>query len=181
MRLWLVRHATPRVEAGVCYGRTDLAADPAATRAAAERLAGALPPGIGMNSSPLRRCVQLSRALCRLRDDLTCAPDARLAEMDFGTWEGQRWEALGEQAVSAWTADFARHRPGGGEALQTFMDRVGAAFDQAVQDGRDRVWITHAGVIRAAMLIAGGRRILHSAQDWPREAPDFGAWRVLDF
>lgn len=180
MRLWLVRHATPLVEAGVCYGRTDLAADPGATGEAAERLASALPQGIAVACSPLQRCGQLSRALCRLRGDLTPVPDARLAEMDFGAWEGQRWDTLGEQALSAWSADFARHRPGGGESVQAFMARVGAAFDQAVQDGQERVWITHAGVIRAALLIAGDRRTIDDASDWPHEAPDFGAWRVLD-
>ena len=31
MKLWLVRHAQPLVDAGVCYGRLDVAADPAAT------------------------------------------------------------------------------------------------------------------------------------------------------
>ena len=46
MKLWLVRHAQPRIEAGVCYGQLDLAADAQATRPCAEALAQVLPPGI---------------------------------------------------------------------------------------------------------------------------------------
>ena len=42
MKIWLVRHAQPLVEAGVCYGASDVAADRAATQDAAQRLAEAL-------------------------------------------------------------------------------------------------------------------------------------------
>ena len=46
-RLWLVRHAAPQVAPGTCYGALDVPADPAATQAAARRLAAALPPHRG--------------------------------------------------------------------------------------------------------------------------------------
>ena len=39
MKLWLVRHAKPLVDEGVCYGASDLDADPEATLAAAQELA----------------------------------------------------------------------------------------------------------------------------------------------
>jgi alpha-ribazole phosphatase len=42
------------------------------------------------------------------------------------------------------------------------------------------VWITHAGVIRAAGLLARGVTHLDDASQWPREAPGFGAWTVVD-
>ena len=69
MRLWLVRHATPLVAAGTCYGALDVAADAQATQQAALALARALPPGAVLRSSPLQRCTQLAAALFALRAD----------------------------------------------------------------------------------------------------------------
>lgn len=176
MALWLIRHALPLIEAGVCYGALDIPADPASTQRAAERLAEALPAGLALRCSPLRRCRQLASALAALRPDLGCGLDPRLAEMDFGLWEGQRWADLGAAALDAWTADFARHRPGGGESVQAFMQRVGAAWQEARHSGQATAWITHAGVIRAASLLAHGVTLPERAEQWPQAAPDCGQW-----
>ncbi|OYT94082.1 MAG: phosphoglycerate kinase [Burkholderiales bacterium PBB3] len=43
----------------------------------------------------------------------------------------------------------------------------------------DQVWITHAGVARAAVLLEQGIRIPHSAAQWPAQAPAFGGWIKL--
>ncbi|WP_137896729.1 histidine phosphatase family protein [Ramlibacter sp. 2FC] len=182
MTLWLIRHARPLVAPGVCYGALDVPAEPQDTRRAAERLAGALPPGLALRCSPRQRCQQLAGALTALRPDLACTTDPRLAEMDFGAWEGQRWEALGAAALAAWSADFAQHRPGGGESVQTFMRRVGAAWDEARAarlEGQALGWITHAGVIRAAGLLASGIACPERADQWPPDAPGYGQWRCL--
>lgn len=182
MKLWLIRHAQPLVEAGVCYGRLDLAADAQATRVCAQALAQALPPGMAVVTSPLQRCEQLAHVLLGLRPDLTLKPDARLQEMDFGAWEGQRWDALGRPALDDWTADFAGHRPGGGESVQQLMQRVAAAWDEARGESAaasDTAWITHAGVIRAATLLHQGQRHVSRADQWPATAPGFGEWCVL--
>jgi len=42
------------------------------------------------------------------------------------------------------------------------------------------VWITHAGVIRAATLLTQGLRQVQRADQWPIAAPAWGAWRVVD-
>jgi alpha-ribazole phosphatase len=44
----------------------------------------------------------------------------------------------------------------------------------------NQVWITHAGVIRAARLIASGKRRVAQASEWPVDAPGFGQWCTLD-
>jgi alpha-ribazole phosphatase len=179
MSLWLVRHGRPVVEPGVCYGALDLAADPGHTLEAARALASQLPRGAPVRCSPLQRCEHLMTALCALRADLTFETDPRLVEMDFGDWEGRRWDAIGCAALDAWTADFAQHRPGGGESVAQFMQRVGAAFDEAGATGQTHIWITHAGVIRAARLLAAGVRLPKSADQWPAESVDFGGCTSL--
>ena len=69
MKLWLVRHAQPLVNAGICYGRLDMAADVAATAECARQLAELLPAGIPVRTSPLQRCEHLAHALQALRPD----------------------------------------------------------------------------------------------------------------
>ncbi|QHI98295.1 phosphoglycerate kinase [Xylophilus rhododendri] len=172
--LWLVRHARPLIAPGLCYGQLDVAADAAETAAAAAELASALPSGLRLLSSPLQRCTSLAEALAELRPDLTVRHDSRLAEMAFGRWEGQAWDTISADALAAWTADFAHHAPGGGETVSAFMARVCDAFD-ALEERPPQLWITHAGVIRAASLIAQGRRQVHSAQDWPEQPIGFGS------
>lgn len=182
MTLWLVRHARPLVASGVCYGALDVPADVQATLSCARALADALPSGIAIRTSPLQRCEQLTKVLRGLRADLTrnISVDARLAEMDFGHWEGQRWDAIARAELDSWTDAFATWRCGGAESVQGFMARVGAAWDEMRAQQQPTVWITHAGVIRAATLLAQGQRQVLRADQWPIDAPAWGAWRTFD-
>ena len=181
MKLWLVRHAQPLIAPGVCYGATDVAADAQATLQAARALATVLPDRVPIIASPLQRCERLAHCLQGLRPDLAYRTDARLVEMDFGSWEGQRWDAIPQADFERWMAAFGGHRFGGVESVSEFMQRVAGAWDQTRREGLDAVWITHAGVIRAATLLAQGVRQVEQAAQWPREAPAFGQWRELQF
>ncbi|MFZ4625208.1 MAG: histidine phosphatase family protein [Rhodoferax sp.] len=176
MTLWLVRHAQSLIEAGVCYGALDLPADVAATRAAAQALAEVLPPAAAVISSSLQRCELLAQTLYGLRPDLPYKTEVRLREMNFGCFEGQRWDCIGAPAYAAWTADFWQHRFGGVENVADFLSRVASVWDTPVRPGQPQVWITHAGVIRAATLLSQGIRQLDQAQQWPAGAPGFGQW-----
>lgn len=187
-RLWLVRHAQPCIASGTCYGSLDIAADATATHLAATQLAQVLPTGADVAHSPLQRCEQLVLDLLRHRPDLASKPDARLREMHFGTWEGQPWDAIGPTAIDAWAQQLAHHAPGGGEPLQHMLARVSAALAdaQAVAhtathtQGRDVVWVTHAGVARCVQwLQQHGTDRLPQAHEWPTAAPGYGQWVVF--
>lgn len=179
MKLWLVRHATPLIARGVCYGRLDIEADPAGTQACAESLADALPAGLPVKASNLRRARQLAQALSALRGDLPIHVDERLAEMDFGQWEGVPWLDIPPDAVERWTDDFAHHRFGGAESASDVLRRVAGALEDL--SGLDEaVWITHAGVIRAARYLIEHRSDREpTASAWPAQAPGFGDWTTL--
>ena len=196
MKLWLVRHAQPLIEAGICYGRLDLAADVAATAECARQLAEVLPAGIPVRTSPLQRCEQLAHALQALRPDLSYEIDVRLEEMDFGCWEGRAWNDIDRAELQAWTDDFACYAAGQeGESVTGFMSRVASVFDELTrgtltpalsqrkreEEGEnDTLWITHAGVIRAAQLLAQGIRRIERADQWPMDLTNYGQWRTLD-
>jgi alpha-ribazole phosphatase len=179
MSLWVVRHAQPLIVPGVCYGALDVPADPVATQQAAHKLAQVLPHGAVLHASVLQRCDQLALAICGLRPDLVHKPEPRLVEMNFGIYEGIAWADIPEDALDTWTADFAQHRFGGRESVAEFMARVAAVWDVCQGAQSDQVWVTHAGVARAAMLLAQGNRMPHSATQWPVQAPAFGGWITL--
>jgi alpha-ribazole phosphatase len=177
--LWLARHAEPLIPPGVCYGKLDVAADGAATARCAQALATVLPASLTMVASPLQRCEQLRQSLLGVRADLTSKTDPRLQEMGFGAWEGQRWADIDPAELTAWTDDFNGYAAGGsGESVAAFMARVAAAMDE-LDRTQDTLWLTHAGVIRAATLIATGQRHIQLASQWPAEAPAFGQWVTL--
>ena len=94
---WLVRHPRPEVAKGLCYGRLDVPAQPEDTERTAQTLARRLPEGLVLRSSPRQRCQALAQRLHALRPDLVLQPpEAWLAEMDLGDWEGRLWAELPE-------------------------------------------------------------------------------------
>ena len=181
MALWIVRHATPLIASGVCYGALDVAADTQHTLQAARALAQAIPLHCKVWVSPLQRCMQLADALSDIRPELKPHIDTRLREMDFGSWEGVAWDAIPLTAMQAWTDDFGAHRFGGVESANEVLTRVADVWDAARQHpDKDQVWITHAGVARAAKLLSQGIRRVDSASQWPKNAPGYGEWWRLD-
>ena len=177
-RLWLVRHAQPLIAPGVCYGQLDVAADDSASRDAALRLAQALPPRCTVWTSTLQRCELLQQYLQFQRPDFTYQSETALKELDFGRWEGQRWDDLPRAEIDAWAADLAHGRPHGGENLGQMLHRVNAALQQAMHHTPPEnalVWLTHAGVIRCVQwLRAHGLQLPDSAAQWQLPAPAFG-------
>jgi len=135
----------------VCYGITDL--EPGAEwRREARRLAVQLPAAVRVVSSPLCRCLRLAGVLADARG-LPLTVDARLREIDFGAWEGRRWDDLPRDQIDAWAADLMGARPHGGESVAMLAERVGAALDDLGDQGA--LVVTHMGPIRAALARAG--------------------------
>lgn len=178
--LWLVRHARPLIEPERCYGRLEVAADAQATEEAARTLHQALLPLRGQLEiwhSPLQRCEQLVYSLKSIEPIFTSKLDARLQEMDFGNWEGQRWDDIGQAAVDEWAQNLALHAPGGGESLAQMLCRVQQALQQARRSTQPHmVWVCHAGVARCVQwLLQHGERPPQS-HEWRLPAPAYGQW-----
>jgi alpha-ribazole phosphatase len=169
-RIW--RHPKPIGAAGRCIGRTDLPVDPRRSKRLAHRIRQharrhGLPHAVV--TSPLRRCADVGRWLRRW--GWTHWVDARLIELDFGDWDGQRWRDIPWDALRAWEADFMDHAPGGGESLRWLRGRVEAVL------ARDRpvLAVGHAGWINA-LRTRDTAEI--DAADWP--APlRYGQWLAV--
>jgi alpha-ribazole phosphatase len=114
-------------------------------------------------TSPLCRCASVGAWLARW--GWRHVVDARLAELDFGNWDGRRWHDIAASEVEAWTNSFADHRPGGGESVKQLMRRCS---DFVASCGDVPVCVVgHAGWINALRWIAAGRTEPGEAIDWP--------------
>jgi len=146
LTLVLTRHgATDRSEPEQYLGQRIEAhlteAGRAAARALGERLTGV--DFQRVISSPLERAIETAR-LIRPTDPVE--PDDRLAEADYGLWEGHtvgeieaRWPA----ARSAYEADPGRNAASGGESGQDVARRLGSLLEELVE------WARPSGPARA--------------------------------
>lgn len=148
--LYCWRHPRPFGAEGLCLGRTDLPIDPRRARRLAQRMRALarrerLPTVVW--TSELERCSAVGRVLRAA--GWVHRIDARLVELDFGTWDGLAWNEVPRAAIDAWLADFLHHRPGGGESLAELLARV-----RAVLEERPRaLLVTHGGWLSAAQWL----------------------------
>ncbi|CAG4886161.1 alpha-ribazole phosphatase [Paraburkholderia gardini] len=157
MDLILIRHPAVAIDAGVCYGRSDVAlADaPPASVAALEARRLELPAPDSVWSSPLTRCHSIA-APWAARWAREVSVDPRLQEMDFGTWEQRRWDDIDRALLDDWAADLHHARAHGGESVAQFSARVETWFDERQTEAGDACVhvVTHAGVIRVLTSLA---------------------------
>lgn len=154
MGLILLRHTTPDIALGTCYGRTDLDVLENFPKEAAKASA-VLPKFERIVSSPLKRCRKLASFVAE-QANLDVQEDARLQEMDFGNWEGSLWSDVPRQELDDWAADFLYARPHGGESVSELKIRVTAAISDWNIPGVSTLIVTHSGVIRAALSTGDG-------------------------
>ena len=172
MGLILLRHTTPDVQPGICYGQLDL--DVAATfDAEADNVFAALPRIDRIVTSPLKRCHKLAQVIA-YRNQCPFEQDARLMEMDFGTWEGVAWDDVPRAEIDEWVENFLHARPHGGENIMQLRTRAMLAISEWIDPATQTLIVTHAGIIRIA-LAKGDDPADFNAK------VDFGQVSVLDY
>lgn len=158
-RLLLIRHASTEAVRRAAFPIDEPLDD--AGRSAAAQLAGRLGRGEAL-CSPAARARETAAAV-----GLDPALDPALDECDFGGWAGRSLADVHKQdpeGTTAWMTDPSA-RPHGGESLIDLLARVGAWMGaQAAHDGR-AIAVTHAGVVKAAIVHALG-------------APPQAFWRI---
>jgi alpha-ribazole phosphatase len=157
MQLDLIRHPRPIDAQGLCYGRHDIPVDAESVAHAAAGVRGLIPEqalkAARIYSSPASRCVLLARALAAPREPRLAE---ELWEMSFGSWEGQPWDGLPRDELDAWARDVWRYRPGGAESVAMVAARWERWARRVRLSGEDSaIAVTHAGVIRVALVAAG--------------------------
>jgi len=87
MDIYIVRHTTPKIEKGICYGQSDLALIDSYLDEF-NVILDTIPKGdYHIISSPLQRCSAFAKAYTS-----PITYDDRLLELDFGDWELMPWK-----------------------------------------------------------------------------------------
>jgi alpha-ribazole phosphatase len=148
MEIYLVRHTTPAVEKGICYGQSDLDVTESFKDEAAI-IQQYLPAAIAtVYSSPLQRCIKLAAHLfpthaIQLHDGLM--------EINCGAWEMKNWDEIPKEEINPWMEDFVNVTIPGGESYVDLFKRVNYIFNIIHQQPKPSVIVAHGGVIRSIL------------------------------
>ncbi len=147
MEIYLIRHTTPKIEKGICYGQSDLdLVDGYETEF--KDIAKQIPNtgGFKVISSPLKRCALLAKHF-----NSTPKYDDRLKELNFGSWELKPWKAIPEEEINPWMTDFVNVPVTQGESYKALALRVQLCFNDILnsETNQNIIIISHAGPIRA--------------------------------
>lgn len=150
MKLLLIRHPTPDVAKGLCYGQTDvpLAQDWQQDAEAIQTWLATNHPDCTWQffHSPLQRTRLLAQALSS--DSM---PTDALKELDFGTWENQLWSDIPKTEIDQWSDQLVVAAPYQGESLEQLLNRVLEWFRGIRAANKDAVLVTHSGVIKVLL------------------------------
>ena len=129
------------------------------------------PEDLAYWSSPLSRARETMELM---RDKLGLHPpsyrqDDRLKELSFGDWEGLTWpevEKRSPKIAAARIADKWNVAPPEGESYEMLAARI-LPFMETLE--RPGVMVSHGGVGRALMTLAGGMTREHAAETYVRQ------------
>jgi len=148
MEIFMIRHSTPEIAKGVCYGQSDIQL---ASSFPDEwnLLMKKLPDSVDMIfSSPLSRCMRLS-ALLADHFRVATLQDARLLEMNFGDWEMKMWNDIDQLQLNHWMNNYLDVQCPNGESYQDVRKRLkNFLIDKLTSDSKTYMIVTHGGIIK---------------------------------
>jgi len=153
-RVTLICHATTRALRAATFGGDDPIDDIGRTKA--QRLAGSLHRADRYLTSPALRARETAAAL-----GLTATVDERLRDCDFGRWTGRKFTQVlvrEPMKLASWMSN-PSSAPHGGESIEQLMERVTAWMREPGRDKIHTLAVTHASVIRAAIVYAIGAQL----------------------
>ena len=159
MCIHFIRHTTPEIESGICYGQADIGVVQNFQQEA-NRITSKLKQQKNQGqyerifSSPAQRCQLLAEEVQHIQNNnptekRKCITiDYRLQEVNFGDWELRHWDDIPREQSQAWTDDFVHTSPPNGESLLQMQQRVKSFITDIISDNTPTAIITHAGVMR---------------------------------
>jgi alpha-ribazole phosphatase len=174
MEIYLIRHTTPKIEKGICYGFSDLElADSYKEEVSilSEKMIQytkkqylknkeeSKKTEILIYTSPLQRCSILAKDLkfnFQNNFNFKVKEYENLKEMNFGDWELQKWNDINEQELKTWTDNFVTEFVPNGESFEVLNKRVIEFWQENIQPQKGKIAfiVSHAGVIRSILCHA---------------------------
>jgi alpha-ribazole phosphatase len=172
MEIYLVRHTTPDIAKGICYGQSDIDVKPTFL-VEVETVKDQLPKGdFVVYTSPLKRCLKLA-----LKISNNPIVDDRLMELNFGDWELKPWNDIPIEELQPWMKNYFNHPTKNGESMQELIARAQDFLTVLKAQKSSAIVVTHAGVIR---IIEGLSNNLDQSK-WMNLKVAYGEVKVLSF
>ena len=155
MSLYLLRHTNVHISTGICYGQTDIKLASTYENEMLEVLHKLADKSFDeIYSSPLIRCTKLASDIANGKPIII---DSRLQELNFGQWEGLRWNIIDKKPeAAAWFADYVNVKCPNGESFVDLIKRVNEFYHEICTKNKNVLIVTHSGVIRSFMNIING-------------------------
>jgi len=145
MLIHLIRHTTPQVESGICYGQTDLELASSFEQEKQDVLSKLKNRYDAIFTSPLKRCSQLADYLPGQHR----ISDPRLLEYNFGEWELLPWSEFKSEAAQSWMTNFVDQAAPNGDSMRVMQQRVNDFWQELIHlDYQNVAVVTHSGVQR---------------------------------
>lgn len=147
MEVYLIRHTTPAIEKGTCYGQADLDITDSFEQEA-QCIRPHLPAYIRtVYSSPLQRCRKLAEYLF---PEKKIVLEDRLKEISCGDWELKLWDDIEPVYLKKWMDDSIHTIIPGGESYMQLYSRVRQFFDRLPLQQPVAI-VSHGGVMRSLL------------------------------
>ena len=147
MELFVIRHTEVQNPNNLCYGNYDISLKPNyehKSKIFFENLPNDLDQ---IYSSPSKRCTDLLDL-----HNLNFNIHNDLRELDFGDWEGKKWDDIDQTHLNYWMEDYVNRSPKNGEKMIDLFNRVISFTYSIYHLSLDKVlFVTHSGVIRAIL------------------------------
>ena len=145
MELFVIRHTEVQNPNNLCYGNYDISLKPNyehKSKIFFENLPNDLDQ---IYSSPSKRCTDLLDL-----HNLNFNIHNDLRELDFGDWEGKKWDDIDQTDLNYWMEDYVNRSPKNGEKMIDLYKRsIEFTYKLVELDLQKILLVTHAGVIRS--------------------------------
>lgn len=146
-----LRHPTPDIDLGICYGQTDMDIAEIGHKQIEEAVRST-PKIMRLVASPALRCRKLAMTLAE-QNNIEPVFDPRLWEMHMGDFEGIAWNELDRTLSEKWLKDPINNKTPGGEAFVDLQQRVLKVVENYLDDDRmETAFVCHAGPIRSLQM-----------------------------
>jgi alpha-ribazole phosphatase len=146
MPIHLIRHTTPNISKGICYGQSDIDVAPSFEQEWLQLKSKLNFPIDQLISSPLMRCTKLADKISN-HYNIPYTTDTRILELNFGIWELLPWDRIPADALNEWMNNYDVVRCPRGESYADLKQRVDLFLNTLFQN-QNYVIVTHAGVIK---------------------------------
>lgn len=168
----LMRHPPVQVPVGLCYGHLDIALQNGWERYAL------ISESFNIHyiyTSPLSRCLKLAQKIAE-KYQIPCQTDKRLMELDFGQWEGKKWDDIPKELIDEWAENPWEWQIPGGETGRLLLNRVMEVWLEIKAKKQNALIVSHGGPLRLLRQIA-----LEKTVELLGPLPDFGKVELFTF